>query len=130
MQKQTRFMRTLPLAAGLLALGCQTTRTAPPAPTPTPTPTATHDTTRRNTATSSPQGQAAAADAPKPYNRVITEGAKSRDGLFKTHMVGTKLYFEIPSSALNKDLLLVVRTARTALNVGYGGSQVGSRRVV
>jgi hypothetical protein len=51
---------------------------------------------------------------PRPYNRVITAEAKTRRGMFLTHRVGDRLYFEIPSRELNKDLLLVGRYARAA----------------
>jgi hypothetical protein len=68
--------------------------------------------------------------APRPYNRVITAQAKSRDGLFKVHRIGSRLYFEIPKVALNKELLLVPRTSRVPVNTGYGGQQVAGARVL
>jgi hypothetical protein len=61
---------------------------------------------------------------------VVTAQARTRSGLFKTHRIGSRLLFEIPRSALNKDLLLVVRAARVPVNAGYGGQQIGARRVV
>src|SRR5262245_31977093 len=67
---------------------------------------------------------------PRPYAQVVTAQAKSRDGLFKTHRIGSRVLFEIPRTALNKDMLLVTRTSRTPLNAGYGGMQVGQRRVL
>ena len=48
---------------------------------------------------------------PRPYNRVITGAAKTRAGMFKTHMVGERLFFEIPRRELGKDMLLIARTA-------------------
>ncbi|HEX7018538.1 MAG TPA: zinc-dependent metalloprotease [Gemmatimonadaceae bacterium] len=51
---------------------------------------------------------------PRPYNRVITREAKTRRGLFTVHVVGDRLYFEIPSNELNKDMLVVGRFARAA----------------
>ncbi len=54
------------------------------------------------------------AAAPRPYNRVITSEAKTRRGLFSTHRVGDRLYFEIPARELNKDQLIVGRFARAA----------------
>ena len=54
------------------------------------------------------------AAAPRPYNRVITSEAKTRRGLFSTHRVGDRLYFEIPARELNKDELIVGRYARAA----------------
>jgi hypothetical protein len=48
---------------------------------------------------------------PRPYARVITREARTRNGLFKTHMVGERLYFEIPARELGRDMLLLGRTA-------------------
>lgn len=75
-------------------------------------------------------GAQAGEPAPRPYNRVITAAAKTRDGLFKTHQVGTRLYFEIPRSQLGKEMLLVTRAARVPVNMGYGGQQLGPSRVL
>jgi hypothetical protein len=50
--------------------------------------------------------------------------------MFKTHRVGSRVYFEIPRSQLNRDMLLVTRVSRVPVNVGYGGQTVGPRRVV
>lgn len=75
-------------------------------------------------------GAPAGEPAPRPYNRVVTPGAITRDGIFKTHRIGSRLLFEIPRSALDKDFLLVTRAARVPVNAGYGGQQLGPRRVV
>lgn len=52
--------------------------------------------------------------------------------MFTTHRVGPKLYFEIPSSELNKDMLLVGRFARAGESdprqqQTYGGDQFAER---
>ena len=69
---------------------------------------------------------------PRPYNRVITAEARTRHGLFSTHRIGDRLYFEIPARELNRDELIVGRYARAAaadpmLPTGtfgtYGGDQ-------
>ncbi len=75
-------------------------------------------------------GGPAGEPRPRPYNRVITAEAKTRDGLFKTHRIGTRLYFEIPRSQLGKEMLLVTRAARVPVNMGYGGQQVGATQVL
>ncbi|MGH9422121.1 MAG: DUF5117 domain-containing protein, partial [Thermoanaerobaculia bacterium] len=73
----------------------------------------------------------APSTGPKPYSRVITKDAKTRAGMFKTHIVGDKLYFEIPAKELNKDMLLVGRFHASAPNPGdfdgYGGDQFDER---
>jgi hypothetical protein len=61
---------------------------------------------------------------------VITAEAVSRAGLFKTHRVGARWYFEIPRKELNRELLLVTRASRTPVNMGYGGQQFAPTRVV
>jgi hypothetical protein len=74
--------------------------------------------------------------APRPYNRVITEEARSRSGLFKVHRVGERLFFEIPRRELNRDQLLIGRYARAAAPEGgrgggaptsYAGDQFAER---
>ena len=64
---------------------------------------------------------------PKPYSRVVTADAKTRNGLFKVHRVGSRLLFEIPRKELNRDQLLVTEIAKTTLGVGYGGQALGNR---
>lgn len=80
------------------------------------------------------RGGAATPAQPQPYNRVITSAAKTRRGLFSVHMLNDKLYFEIPSSELNKDMLIVGRFARAAAAPpqgntfgAYGGDQFMER---
>jgi len=72
-------------------------------------------------------GGASGEPSPKPYSQVITDRAVTRDGMFKTHRVGSKLYFEIPRAELGRDMLLVTQIARNTLGEGYGGEQVGNR---
>ena len=60
-------------------------------------------------------GRAATGTAqPRPYNRVITAEAQTRRGLFAVHRVADKLFFEIPKTELNRDMLMVGRFARAA----------------
>lgn len=68
---------------------------------------------------------------PRPYARVIPRDAKTRVGMFKTHIVGDRLYFEIPRKELNRDMLMVGRFERAAVTPGdfdgYGGDQFTER---
>ncbi len=75
-----------------------------------------------------PPGQAG-EPSPRPYNRVITPEAKSKEGLFKTHRIGSRLLFEIPRRELGHDMLVVPRAARVPVNAGYGGQQSGATQV-
>src|SRR3989304_862771 len=121
------------LALGLAFAGCSR---ATPSPAPPPQPA-------RPEAAGQPRAQPAEVPGappaagprageprPRPYNRVITSEARTRDGLFKTHRIGSRLYFEIPRSQLGKELLLVTRAARVPVNLGYGGPQLGPSRVL
>ena len=60
----------------------------------------------------------------KPYSEVITAKAKTDSGMFKTHRVDDKLYFEIPTEQFGKDMLLVSRIAKAPS--GYGGGYVNA----
>ncbi|TRO64149.1 zinc-dependent metalloprotease [Christiangramia sabulilitoris] len=60
----------------------------------------------------------------KEYSQVITSEAKSDEGLFTTHFVGDKLYFEIPVNLFDKDMLLVSRIA--GIPSGFGGGYVNA----
>ncbi|WP_037325216.1 zinc-dependent metalloprotease [Salinimicrobium terrae] len=63
----------------------------------------------------------------KPYSEIITSEAKSDEGLFTTHMVGDKLYFEVPLELLEKDMLLVSRIAGVPASYGGGYVNAGSK---
>ena len=63
----------------------------------------------------------------KAYDEVITKEAKSDDGLFKTHKVGDKYYYEIPFDKLDKDMLLVSRIAKLPAGLGGGYVNAGSK---
>ena len=63
----------------------------------------------------------------KAYNEVITSEAQSDEGLFTTHRVGDKLYFEIPLNLLEKDMLLVSRIAGVPSGFGGGYINAGSK---
>ncbi len=139
-------MRRISLAVSLVALaGC----TQPPAPSTSPQPArpaagaptagapgggpTRPDTTRPQTPTpgapGGAAGGAAAEPSPRPYATVIRGDVKTRAGLFKTHRIGSKLFFEIPRSELGKDMLLVTSIAKTSEGQGYGGDEIGNRVV-
>ena len=48
----------------------------------------------------------------KAFSTVITKDATSDEGLFNVHWVDDKLYYEIPDSLLNREMLLVSRIAQ------------------
>ena len=75
--------------------------------------------------------------APRPYAQVITDKAKTDDGIFKVHRIGDQLFYEIPKAELGKDFLWVRRsrgrrsapaTADRPRAAGWcGGSSRGDR---
>jgi hypothetical protein len=66
---------------------------------------------------------------PKPYAEVITSKAKTDKGLFTTHRVEDKYYFDIPDSLLNREILVVNRISKAPAGaragfLGYAGDQI------
>ncbi|MBZ9628979.1 zinc-dependent metalloprotease [Psychroflexus sp. CAK1W] len=59
----------------------------------------------------------------KPYSKIITNKAKSDEGLFKVHKVEEDYFFEIPDSLFNREMLMVTRIAQTAQGLGFGGGK-------
>ncbi|MEJ7758410.1 MAG: DUF5118 domain-containing protein [Gemmatimonadaceae bacterium] len=122
------------LASFSVLAGCA--RPKPQAPTPATTPRSTSPQTlpggpAPGGGTPGDSSARPAANAPRPYARVITKDAKTRTGMFKTHLVGEKLYFEIPRKELNRDMLLVGRFTRATPAPGdfegYGGDEFTER---
>ncbi len=62
---------------------------------------------------------------PKKYEDVITDKAKTQEGVFKVHKVDDKYYYEIPASELGKDFLFVNSIERNTIDAGYGGEGIG-----
>lgn len=74
-------------------------------------------------------GPAAPAGRPRPYADVITKDAKSsKPGLFTTHQVDDKYYFEVPMSVLGKDILWTTTLERSSSFTGFVVSrEVGTK---
>ena len=62
----------------------------------------------------------------KDYQQVITKDAISKVGLFTTHKVAEKFYFEIPKKMLGKEMLLVSRIAKIPSGLGGGYYNAGT----
>jgi hypothetical protein len=67
-----------------------------------------------------------AKPGPKPYAEIITDKAKSKDGLFKVHALDGKYFYEIPDSLLGREMLMVTTIAKTADGIGYGGERTNT----
>jgi len=108
--------------SALLVAGCSGKQ-----PSPSPAPR----TSQSSDAPASPSGpqeprRPQQGSRIESYSKVIPERAISDEGLFKTHIVDGKLFFEIPRSELGKEMLLVATIAK---NTGgkFGGAPVGNR---
>ena len=102
-----RTLCTLLLGFVLLA-GCRTTQPATPPPT------------------APAKAEGGDKKKEKSYRDVITDKAETDEGLFAVHRVEDKLYYEIPDSLLDREMLLVTRIARTENNIGYGGMKANT----
>lgn len=124
--------RPLVIASGLaLALASCTPATATTTPSPAPTvqrPAPTPSTTAAQGGDSTRAGQAGgpAAGAPRPYAQVVTRQAVTQSGLFKVHRIGERMLFEIPTSLLGKELMLIGRPVESTLQnpAGFFGGGV------
>ena len=65
----------------------------------------------------------------KPYDKVITKEAKTSSGLFIVHRLDEKVFFEIPTEELRKEMLWVTQLQQTQAGYSYGGEPVGDRVV-
>jgi hypothetical protein len=65
----------------------------------------------------------------KPYKDVVTAEAKTEKGVFTVHRIEDKLLFEIPESALNREMLWQTEIAQLPAGFGYPGTAVGNRVV-
>jgi hypothetical protein len=124
--------RSMPAAMAVVAslvLGACAART-PTAPTPTPaTPPAPGAAQATPGGGAGGTGGGAGAQAqPRPYSQVITSRAVTKDGLFRVHQVGANLFFEIPRNELNREILVLRRTAAGGTAQGFFGG--GPSRVV
>jgi hypothetical protein len=118
-------MRTPRFFSGLLFVGGLvgvSIAQRPTAPTSAPTTVAAApkaDTTRKPT------------NGPKAYKEVITAKAQTQKGMFSTHKVEDKYYFEIPDSLIGREILVVNRISKAPADLrsggffGYAGDQIG-----
>jgi hypothetical protein len=64
----------------------------------------------------------------KPYKEVITDKAKTDNGLFKVHRLDGKYFYEIPDSLFNREMLVVTRYSKTPTVDGtYGGEELNEQ---
>ncbi len=74
------------------------------------------------------------ANGPRAFKEVITDKAKTDEGLFCVHRVEDKWYFEIPDSLLGRDIMVVNRMSRSSVNApkafgGYAGDELNESMI-
>jgi len=111
--------------AGIVAFGVAGTNTAYAQKWPNKT------TPKKTTAPvqSAPAPAAQKKEGIKPFSEVITSKAKTTTGLFKTHKVDDRWYFEIPDSMINREMLVVTRLAKVPAGVKVGNQQYGGEEL-
>jgi hypothetical protein len=67
---------------------------------------------------------------PKPYGKVITDKAITRQGMFTVHKVEDKWYFEIPDSLLGREMMVTTRYSKTAGGGGVYAGEMENRQTV
>lgn len=68
---------------------------------------------------------------PKPYSKVITDKAVTRQGLFTVHQIEDKWFFEIPDSLLRREMMVTTRYSKVAGGGGvYAGEMEGRKTVL
>lgn len=74
-------------------------------------------------------GKNAEASTIKPYAEVITDKAETLIGLFQVHRIGDKIFYEIPTSELDRDMLWVTTLEQTQAGFSIAGMPIGDRVV-
>ena len=59
----------------------------------------------------------------KTFSDIITDEAKTMEGMVNVHQVDDKYYFEIPDEIFGRDILAITRIAKAPTGAGYGGEQ-------
>ncbi len=73
----------------------------------------------------------ASKKGPKAYDKVITDKAVTKRGLFTVHKVDDKWYFEIPDSLMKREMIVTTRYSKTAGGGGvYAGEMVNYQTVL
>jgi hypothetical protein len=67
---------------------------------------------------------------PKPYNKVITDKAITRSGLFTVHKVDDRWYFEIPDSLLRREIMVTTRYSKIAGGGGVYAGEMENRQTI
>jgi hypothetical protein len=67
---------------------------------------------------------------PKPYNKVITDKAVTKVGLFTVHKVDERWYFEIPDSLMDREMIVTTRYSKIAGGGGVYAGEMENRQTI
>lgn len=73
------------------------------------------------------QSDSTKKDEKSKYDKLITSKAVTDSGLFITHEVEGKYYFELPTTLMEKEILIVSRISGYVSNLSFGGAGMKSR---
>jgi hypothetical protein len=83
------------------------------------------------TAGGAPAAKPPQEQGPKKYSDLITDKAITKQGLFTTHKIDEKWYFDIPDSLFNRELMVITRFSKVAGGGGvYGGELANNQTVI
>ncbi len=67
------------------------------------------------------------SEGPRKYAEVVPDSAVTDSGMVHVHRVGETVLFEIPNDVLDREILLVTRTAGVPTGMGYGGLKLNTQ---
>ncbi len=66
----------------------------------------------------------------RPYKEIITEKAKTKNGLFTVHKVDEKYYFELKESLFGKEIMAITRYSKIAGGGGIYGGELANQQIL
>ncbi len=81
-------------------------------------------------AAAKPADSASSKKGPKPYNKVITDKAISKNGLFTVHKVEDKWYFEIADSLMGREMIVTTRYSKVAGGAGKYAGEIENEQTI
>ncbi|TAE13855.1 MAG: DUF5117 domain-containing protein [Bacteroidetes bacterium] len=122
MQKSPFCLLALALALQVQVSSAQNRPTTPPPTTPA--------TGAQPPAGGMPPSMMAPKTGPKAFKEVVTDKAVSKKGLFTTHKVDDKYYFEIADSILGREILVATRYVKVAGGGGVYGGELANQQTI
>lgn len=81
---------------------------------------------KKKTTSEAPDSPADTSKKKNIYKDLVAKAAKD-EGLFTVYCLDEKYYFEIPDSLFGREMLMVTRYAKTAMDIGFGGESLDER---